>query len=51
MTLNFGIAQILPGESIQRVIARADEALYASKKKGRDQVSLATSQQIGSPIP
>jgi diguanylate cyclase len=31
-----GIAAILPGETITAFIARADEALYASKKAGRN---------------
>ena len=41
ITLSIGVAQYLPGESISRVIERADEALYKSKKTGRNRVSAA----------
>jgi diguanylate cyclase (GGDEF)-like protein len=38
VTLSAGIAQCREGESLQAVIARADNALYAAKAQGRDQV-------------
>ncbi|MDI1228023.1 MAG: GGDEF domain-containing protein [bacterium] len=41
ITLSIGVAEYLPGESISRVIERADEALYKSKKTGRNRVSAA----------
>lgn len=50
VTLSFGIAQMLPGESIQQVIARADEALYSSKKMGRDQITIAKNRQVDSSV-
>ncbi|HYD18930.1 MAG TPA: GGDEF domain-containing protein, partial [Patescibacteria group bacterium] len=41
ITLSMGVAEYLPGENISRVIERADEALYRSKKAGRNRVSPA----------
>lgn len=41
ITLSMGVAEYLPGESISRVIERADEALYKSKKTGRNRVTAA----------
>jgi diguanylate cyclase len=41
ITLSMGVAEYLPGESISRVIERADEALYKSKKTGRNRVTPA----------
>ncbi len=37
-----GLAQALPGESREALIARADAALYRAKQGGRDRVELAT---------
>lgn len=41
ITLSIGIAEFEPGETIINFINRADEALYAAKNAGRDQVKLA----------
>lgn len=41
ITLSAGIAQMEPGDDLVRLIARADEALYAAKTAGRDRVLLA----------
>jgi diguanylate cyclase (GGDEF)-like protein len=38
---SFGIAQHLPGEALDSLIERADEALYRSKREGRDRTTLA----------
>ncbi|HZH43581.1 MAG TPA: diguanylate cyclase [Lysobacter sp.] len=38
-TLSIGIAELQPGENAERLLARADAALYASKSAGRDRVS------------
>lgn len=40
-TVSIGVAEHQPGETINRTIARADEALYAAKSGGRDRVSTA----------
>ncbi len=41
VTASFGVAQLLPGEHSENVIARADGALYAAKNSGRNRVALA----------
>ena len=41
VTLSSGVAEHVPGESIDALIARADAALYEAKQQGRDQVRLA----------
>ena len=38
---SFGIAQHRPGEALDSLIERADEALYRSKREGRDRSTLA----------
>jgi len=40
ITASFGIAELLPGVSVEDVIARADAALYSAKRRGRDRVEL-----------
>lgn len=41
-TLSFGLAQILPGDSLADAFSRADAALYRSKSEGRNRVSVDT---------
>lgn len=41
ITVSIGIAQILPGESCEQWMARADAALYAAKNSGRNRVCIA----------
>ena len=41
VTLSLGVAHYCPGESITAFIERADRALYASKRDGRNRVSTA----------
>jgi diguanylate cyclase (GGDEF)-like protein/PAS domain S-box-containing protein len=38
MTMSFGVAELQPGESWERMVERADRALYRAKKAGRNQV-------------
>ncbi|GGL17197.1 GGDEF domain-containing protein [Deinococcus radiotolerans] len=41
VTLSCGVAQREPGEAISSALRRADQALYAAKRAGRDTVELA----------
>ena len=41
ITLSAGVAQMVPVDDRNRLIARADEALYDAKEQGRDRVLLA----------
>ncbi len=36
VTTSIGVGQIVPGENAERLVQRADEALYAAKKAGRN---------------
>ncbi|SDJ82278.1 diguanylate cyclase [Paracidovorax citrulli] len=40
-SLSLGVAQLRGGESLEAAIARADQALYASKEAGRNRVTTA----------
>lgn len=42
VTISLGVAQMLPGETAARWIARADELLYEAKHAGRNQVCTKT---------
>lgn len=39
ITMTFGVSQRLPGQGLDQVIAHADQALYAGKQNGRNQVN------------
>ena len=41
VTVSAGFAEMLPGESTEALLERADAALYASKRTGRNRVSTA----------
>jgi diguanylate cyclase (GGDEF)-like protein len=41
VTASFGVATLLPGEDFQTLFERADQALYAAKKAGRNCVQFA----------
>jgi diguanylate cyclase (GGDEF)-like protein len=41
VTISLGIAEHLPGETVETLLSRADEALYRAKKSGRNRVEVA----------
>jgi diguanylate cyclase (GGDEF)-like protein len=43
-TLSVGIAELVLGDDVATFVKRADDALYASKRAGRDRVTIATSE-------
>lgn len=43
VTISLGVAQVLPHESIEHLVGRADAALYQAKHGGRNQVCAAPS--------
>jgi diguanylate cyclase (GGDEF)-like protein/PAS domain S-box-containing protein len=47
--MSLGVAVQVPGsdESLEALMARADEAMYASKKKGKGQLTLSASPDVG----
>lgn len=47
VTASFGVAVSAPGEPPERVVARADTAMYAAKARGRDGVQHAEWSPVG----
>ena len=41
-TASFGVAERLPGESVEALLERADASLYRAKRGGRDRTVVAT---------
>ena len=40
VTVSIGVTEIASGESLEKAIARADQALYQAKRNGRDRVEV-----------
>jgi len=40
-TASFGVAQYIPGETVESLVGRADAAMYAAKQAGRNRVMTA----------
>ena len=45
VTVSIGITGFMPGDDIETVIARADDALYCAKNAGRNQTAFADNSQ------
>ena len=45
-TLSLGVAELHHGESVEKLLERADAALYASKETGRDRVTGYTASRL-----
>jgi len=41
LSASFGVSALLPGDGLEALMCRADQALYAAKAKGRDRVECA----------
>jgi diguanylate cyclase len=46
VTVSAGVAEVLPDDTVAKVLARADEALYAAKAAGRNQTCLEDDGKI-----
>ncbi len=46
ITCSFGVSQMEPGDTIEMVLRRADQALYAAKEGGRDRTCSMASVQV-----
>lgn len=42
VTISIGVAQLVPGETDESLLRRADEALYLAKSSGRNTLRLAS---------
>ncbi len=50
VTASFGVAQAVPGEQPQALLARADAALYRAKHMGRNRIEVAASTDAASTV-
>ena len=49
VTISIGLAGSIPGETPPELVARCDQALYHSKREGRNRVSIAAGTNDGEP--
>jgi diguanylate cyclase len=50
VTISCGVAEIIPGEEGASLLHRADQALYISKREGRNRVTVAASNEPGARV-
>lgn len=41
LTVSLGCSTLLPGESLESLLRRADNALYVAKREGRNRLAMA----------
>jgi len=46
ITISLGVAQFIPGENLDALIARADKALYAAKENGRNRTGTHNGKEV-----
>ena len=51
ITISIGVAALLPGDTVQTLIERADNCLYAAKRNGRNRVISEVDPEVSSPPP
>jgi diguanylate cyclase (GGDEF)-like protein len=51
LTISLGVAARVPGETAEALLARADEALYAAKRHGRNRVQVHAGAALSVPAP
>ena len=47
LTISLGLAQFIPGESLNTFFSRADQSLYQAKNLGRNQIGGGATQSAG----
>jgi PleD family two-component response regulator len=49
VTVSIGVAELMPSEAMDGLIARADAALYGAKSAGRNRVARAVDSRVDTP--